>query len=215
MFPDQTPDHELVKRTAQGDLRAFRTLVEKHLARGVKVAERMLGNRQDAEDVMQETCLKIWKEAARWRPEAKFSTWLYRVVINGCLDRKRKFAPLTTDDFEGIVDETPGAEELLIRGEKAEQVKSALQKLPGRQRAAIVLSYYQDIGDRDAADCMELSLGAYQQLLFRAKQNLKASLLGCSKPYRHAHEDGHSFGFSEKLSSDSFLKTISKNVLEG
>ncbi len=175
---DQAPDHELMQRTSQGDLHAYRVLVGRHLARGVKVAERMLGNRQDAEDVMQETCLKVWKESGRWRPEAKFSTWLYRVIFNACLDRKRRFVPQTTDEFDGIADETRGAEETIIQSQRWAQVKGALQKIPDRQRAAIVLNFYEEMSNQDAADCMGLGLGAYQQLLFRAKQNLKNYLVG-------------------------------------
>ncbi|MDD3371744.1 MAG: sigma-70 family RNA polymerase sigma factor [Alphaproteobacteria bacterium] len=175
---DQTPDHELMRRTACGDLCAYRELVDKHLNRGVKVAERMLGNRQDAEDVMQETCLKIWKEAPRWRPEAKFTTWLYRVLLNACLDRKRRAAPVMTDNLEGIFDTQPLAEDILIWKERSDQVKCALQLLPERQRAALVLNYYEEQSNQDAADAMGIALGAYQQLLFRARQKMKDYLLG-------------------------------------
>jgi RNA polymerase sigma-70 factor (ECF subfamily) len=143
---------------------------------GVKVAERMLGNRQDAEDVMQEACLKIWKESPRWKPQAKFSTWLYRVVLNACLDRKRRVLPVMTDVVDDILDDHPIAEEMMIATQRLAAVKRALQDLPDRQRAAIVLNYYEDLNNQDAADVLGISLGAYQQLLFRAKQSLKDRL---------------------------------------
>lgn len=173
------PDHALLALVAQGDLRAFRELVGKHLNRGVKVAERMLGNRQDAEDVMQEVCLKVWKEAPRWQPRAKFSTWLYRVILNSCLDRKRRVVPFADNDaLDLVMDDTPAADEQIMDAQKAKRVHAALQSLPERQRASIVLSYYEELPNQDAADCMGIGLGAFQQLLHRAKQNLKTSLGG-------------------------------------
>ena len=174
---DVLSDHELLQRTAQGDMRAYRELVGRHLNRSVKIAERMLGNRQDAEDVVQETCLKIWKEAPRWKPKAKFSTWLYRVLLNACLDRKRKVVPIMTDELEELMDGQPIAEEMMIGRQRSEGVRYALSQLPDRQRAAIVLNYYEEMSNQDAADAMGIGLGAFQQLLFRAKQNVRAFLV--------------------------------------
>jgi RNA polymerase sigma-70 factor (ECF subfamily) len=174
---DQAGDHELMHRAAQGDMRAYRMLVGKHLVKGVKVAERMLGNRQDAEDVMQETCLKIWKEAPRWRPEAKFSTWLYRVILNACLDRKRRVVPVMVHEFEDIIDDKPASDDVLMWKQKSDKVKRVLQSLPDRQRAAVVLSYYEEMSNQEAADALGMGLNAFQQLLFRAKQKMKEQLL--------------------------------------
>lgn len=158
-------------------MRAYRELVGRHLNRGVKVAERMLGNRQDAEDVMQEACLKIWKEAPRWKPQAKFSTWLYRVVLNACLDRKRRIVPARAEEeLDEIADDKPMADAVMIGRQRSDSVKVALQALPDRQRAAVILSYYEELSNQEAADSMGVALGAFQQLLFRAKQNLKGIL---------------------------------------
>ena len=171
------PDHGLMLRIGQKDIEAYRELIGKHLNKGIKVAERMLGNRQDAEDVMQETCLKVWDEAERWKPKAKFSTWLYRVIFNACLDHKRKIVPFSgVEEVETLVDESPAADDVLIAGQRAKAVQRALQKLAERQRAAMILSYYENISNQDAADALEMNLGAFQQLLFRAKQNLKDEL---------------------------------------
>jgi RNA polymerase sigma-70 factor (ECF subfamily) len=177
LLVDQT-DYELLQKSAQGDMRAYCALVKRHLVRGVKVAERILGNRQDAEDVMQEACLKIWKESSRWKPQAKFSTWLYRVVINACLDKKRRVIHMMTDELGDILDDHPLAEELMIEQQQSRIIQAALQKLPGRQRAAVILNYYEGLGNQEAADSMGVALGAYQQLLVRAKQNLRDFLVG-------------------------------------
>lgn len=170
------PDHELVLRVAQRDTYAYGALVGKHLNRCLKVAERMLGNRQDAEDVVQEVCLKIWKEAARWKPKAKFSTWLYRVLLNACLDHKRRAIRFETDLLDEIADESPMHDEKMMHDQRSYRVKEALQQLPDRQRAAIVLGYYEGMSNQEAAEAMDVTLGSFQQLLFRAKQNLRDTL---------------------------------------
>ncbi len=174
---DIASDDELLRRTARKDMRAYGELIERHLNRGVRVAERMLGNRQDAEDVMQEACLKIWAQAPRWKPQAKFSTWLYRVVLNACFDRKRRYAPDTTDEMDNILDMQPIVEDRMIEEQRSARVKTALQRLPDRQRAAVVLNYYEEMSNQEAAASMEIGLGAYQQLLFRAKRKLKELLV--------------------------------------
>ena len=126
---------------------------------------------------MQEACLKIWRQAPHWQPAAKFSTWLYRIVLNACLDRKRR--PMVFADSEAldaIPDGMPAVDDRLIGEQRAQRVRAALQALPDRQRASIVLSYYEDMPNQIAADCMGVSLGAFQQLLHRAKQNLRTRL---------------------------------------
>lgn len=170
-------DYELVTRVGQGDRVAYRELVGRHLNRCIKIADRMLGNRQDAEDVMQEVCLKIWKEASRWKPRAKFSTWLYRVLLNACIDHKRKRVIFADDALEDIPSADPSFDERLMLEQSSLLVRQSLQRLPDRQRAAVILSYYEDMSNQEAADAMGLALGAYQQLLFRAKQNLRNDLL--------------------------------------
>ncbi len=173
-------------RIARQDKDAYRMLVGRHLGKSLKVAERVLGNRQDAEDVTQEVCLKIWDEAVRWEPRAKFSTWLYRVVINACLDRRRKAVPAAMEDLDLLADDAPGADEKMIADQLSDRVRRALQVLPERQRIAIVLGYYEELSNQEAADAMDIMLGAFQQLLFRAKQRLKDELISEEREYKHA-----------------------------
>ena len=170
-------DHELILCVARRDIVAYRELVSRHLGRCMKVAERVLGNQQDAEDVVQEACLKIWNDADKWRPKAKFSTWLYKVIVNACLDRRRKIVPLAVADLEFVIDDKLGADEIMIEEERWVSVRNALQRLPDRQRVAVVLSYYEGLSNQEAADAMGVLLGAFQQLLFRAKQKLKEELI--------------------------------------
>jgi len=172
------PDYDLILLVGKGNIIAYRELVHKHLNKGLRIAERMLGNRsrQDAEDIMQEVCLKIWDGAYKWKPEAKFSTWLYRVIINACIDYNRKVASFSDIEIGEIIDPSPNADEVMIKNNIAIKVKVALGKLPDRQRAAIVLSYYEGVSNQESAHIIGVRLGAFQQLLFRAKQNLKNEL---------------------------------------
>jgi RNA polymerase sigma-70 factor (ECF subfamily) len=170
-------DNELMRLAGQGDLAAYRMLVGRHLNRSVRFAERMLGNRQDAEDVVQEAFLKSWHEAAKWEPRAQFTTWLYRVLYNACLNRLRKHIQFSNVDIDVLADTRDDAEKALIQRQRAQQVKTCLQQLPEKQRAAVILSYYEEVSDQQAADTLGLSLGALQQLLFRARQGLRHLLL--------------------------------------
>ncbi len=126
-------------RVAQGNEPAFRTLAGRHAAKTFALTRRVLGNDADAEEIVQEAMLRVWVTAPRWRPDAAFKTWLYRVTLNLCLNRQRRkpFAPL--DEACDPPDPSPNAAEKLERRETERLVSTAIQGLPDRQRAAIVL----------------------------------------------------------------------------
>lgn len=171
-------DHELMARIAQSDKDAYRILVNKYLGLCIRFAERMLGSRQDAEDIAQETCLKIWQNPESWKRQSKFSTWLYRVIVNACIDHKRKVIPFANVEMEALHDHAEMVDEVLIARQKKDHMQQMLQKLPDRQRAALVLSYYEELSNQQAADALDINVLAVQQLLFRARQNLKLLLAG-------------------------------------
>ncbi len=176
--PSGDADHQLMQRIAQRDDAAYRALVGKYLNFCVRFAERMVGNRADAEEIAQDVCLKIWNEAPRWQPQAKFSTWLYRVMTNRCIDYKRKVVPFAPIDAETMADPTPAADDAMASKQRALRVRAALAELPERQRAAVTLSYFEGVTNAEAAEAMGMQLNAFQQLLFRARQSLKQSLSG-------------------------------------
>lgn len=150
-------------------------------------AERLLGNRAEAEDVTQDVFEKIWRQAERWEPRAQLKTWLYRVTYNACIDRKRKAARRREDgdgQLETIAEEAH-PERLLQQKQGIEAVRRALQTLPERQRAAVILSYYEGLSNQEAAEALSLELNAFQQLLFRARQNLKQELLSSRREVVH------------------------------
>ncbi len=170
-------DAPLMRRIGQKDVDAYRLLVKKYLNRALNFTERMVGNRSDAEDITQEAFLKVWKEAGRWEPKASFGTWFRKVLYNLCIDFIRKSRPLTTNtELEDTASEIPDAEKNLISLEVSNQVKQALQELPERQRAALILFYYEELSQNEAAEVLEVSVSALEALLFRARATLRKIL---------------------------------------
>lgn len=172
-------DTALMHRVARGDHAAYRLLVDKYLRHAVTVAYRVLYNRGDAEEVAQEAFLRVWQHAARWRADggASFKTWLNRVVVNLCIDRKRKPATAALDDQIEIADEEHGTPyDERLAAETSDHVALALQKLPERQRAAILLCFWEGESNIDAAKALDISIGALESLLIRAKRALRDDL---------------------------------------
>lgn len=171
------PDIALLVRIAEGDAAAVRAMVARKLPRLLALAVRMLGDAAEAEDVAQESFLRIWREAPRWRPgEARFDTWLHRVAMNLCHDRLRRRRELPTDTPPEGIDPDPPADIAIDAADRSKRVEHALQTLPPRQREAIVLQYYQELSNMDAADVMQISVEALESLLSRARRSLRALL---------------------------------------
>src|SRR5689334_849212 len=143
---DGPADHDLMARAAAGDGRAFQALVQRHAGRAHGLARRILGSDASAEDIVQEAFLRVWINAPRWRPDAAFRTWLYRIVVNLCLNAKRRAPDLPLDAGERVADPAPGADEQLKLRERDRQLAAAISALPERQRAAIVLTYQEGLG---------------------------------------------------------------------
>ena len=152
--------------------------MRKHLPRVTALARRMLSDTVEAEDVAQETFLRAWREAAKWRPgAAKFETWMHRVTLNLCYDRLRKRRE-TLDPDAGLdaIDPAPTPSQLHAAQDRAARVHAALQHLPPRQRAAIALCHFEELSNIDAAAALEVSVEALESLLSRGRRALKASL---------------------------------------
>lgn len=171
------PDGELVRRAAEGDGRAWQALVDRHLGLVHALATRLLGSRAEAEDVAQETFLRAWRHIDRWRPgQARWGTWLCRVALNLCRDRLRRPRPLALD--EELADSHPSPVAGLQAEAVAVQVRAALDRLPERQREALVLCYYEQMSNIEAAQVMEVSVEALESLLSRARRGLRRDLAG-------------------------------------
>jgi RNA polymerase sigma-70 factor, ECF subfamily len=168
-------DIELMQRTAKGDPSAFRSLSDEHLGSIMNFAYRMLHDRAEAQDIAQETFLRLWKDAGRYEPRARVGTWLHRIAHNLCIDRLRRGKERPSD----LLDEQPSSQELgelLAEKRTADAVELALASLPERQRAAIVLVYHQGLANTDAAEVMGVGVDALESLLARGRQGLRQKL---------------------------------------
>ncbi|MBR8141689.1 RNA polymerase sigma factor [Burkholderia sp. AU19243] len=178
---DADPDAELVARVGARDASAVRVLVARKLPRLLALATRMLGDRSEAEDVAQETFLRIWNHAPRWRDgEARFDTWLHRVVLNLCYDRLRGRREEPVDTLPDVADTQPEPAAHAELRSRDVRVRAALAALPPRQREALVLQYYQEMSNVEAANLMGITVDALESLLARARRNLRAQLAGDS-----------------------------------
>ncbi|MBX3553708.1 MAG: RNA polymerase sigma factor [Pseudolabrys sp.] len=169
-------DEALMARIGRGDEAAFRALSRRHLASVVALARHIVRNGADAEDIAQEAMLRVWTHAPRWQPLASFRTWLTRIVVNLCLDRKRRATPLPLDVAGDPADNTPGVEQQLEASEADRRVNAAIDALPPRQRAAIALTYRDGLSNAEAAEALGTSVSALETLLVRAKQKLRSEL---------------------------------------
>ena len=173
---EKKSDEDLMLSVAEGNESAFRCLVGRHAAKTFALTRRMLGNDADAEELVQEAMLRVWISAPRWRPDAAFKTWLYRVTFNLCLNRKRQksFAPL--DEAFDPPDPSPSAADQLERRQTDSLVEKAIAGLPDRQRAAIVLTYYDGLSNAETASVLDTTISSVEALLIRAKRSLRAEL---------------------------------------
>ncbi len=171
------PDEELVSRVGQGDPAAIQAMVARKLPRMLALAQRMLNDPAEAEDVAQEAMLKAWRQAPRWKPgKARFDTWLHRVALNLCYDRLRRRREVPTDVVPDRPDPGPLPDQGLHAAALGARVNVALAQLPQRQREAIVLCHYQELGNIEAAALLEISVEALESLLSRGRRALRASL---------------------------------------
>ena len=162
-------------RAAQGDGRAFRVLAERHAGRALGLARRILGNEAMAEDIVQDAFLRVWINAPRWRPQAQFRTWIYRIVVNLCLNAKRRAPDLPLAAAEHVADPARSADAQLEARERDRRLAAAVDALPERQRAAIVLTYQEGLGNAEVADVLDTSISGVETLLVRAKRALRAA----------------------------------------
>ncbi|MDE2181641.1 MAG: RNA polymerase sigma factor [Alphaproteobacteria bacterium] len=171
------PDADLVARVGKGDRAAAQVLMARHLPRMLALARRMLPERAEAEDIVQESFLKLWTNAAKWRPgQAKFETWLYRVTLNLCYDRLRKKPSIGLDAVANMPDPGPPPDTGLDHAVMATAIEEALATLPDRQKAAILLCHYQERGNVEAAEILGVSVEALESLLSRGRRSLRTKL---------------------------------------
>ena len=174
-----TDDDVLMVRVAARDAAAFRLIVERHAVMVRRIGYRMLGDVTEAEDIAQEAMARLWQHAARWRAGGPgIAAWLHRVAVNACLDRLRKRRPVSAEGLPERVDEAPLADAVIDATAQRQAVIACVQALPDRQRAAIILTYYEGVSNMMAASALDMNIKAFESLLHRARQALKSSLIG-------------------------------------
>jgi RNA polymerase sigma-70 factor (ECF subfamily) len=171
-------DVELLALTAAGDQAAFAELVRSHQSRVFNMAYRFSRDRQDAEDLTQEVFLKVWKYAQTFKGKSAFSTWLYRLAVNTCLNdrQKKKIDPEPLPLLGEFAAETNAAGAEIITRERENLLNKALNGLPVRQKMALILANFEGKSYEEIAAVMEVSVSAVETLLFRARQNLAGIL---------------------------------------
>lgn len=177
----------LMKRIAHGDLLAFRRLVERHQKGLLNFIYRYTGDRLLAEDITQEVFLRVHKSAPYYKPKAKFSTWLFKIATNLCLNELRSKNPpavsLTDLDQSETNPLTPNhllekskPDSILEARELGMAILDAIGMLPEKQRVAFLLHRYEDKTYGQISEIMDCTVSAVESLLFRAKQNLRKRL---------------------------------------
>lgn len=170
-------EETLLRLYANGDSEAARELVGRLGPRAYSVALRVLGNRAEAEDVTQEAMLRLWRIAPEWQSgQAKVSTWLYRVVMNLCLDLRRRRQTLDLDDIPEPEDDKPEAMDRLLHVARVDALQDALMRLPVRQRQAVVLRHIEELSNPEIAGIMEIGVEAVESLTARGRRTLAAVL---------------------------------------
>lgn len=170
-------DAALMARLAAGESAALDVLVQRHQQRVRSLAMRLTGHGDAADDVAQDAFMRVMRSAGSYAPTAAFSTWLYRIVVNLCLDRQRRRA----DRHLALQDETPqhasaGAEQPLLEQERAVAVRREVEALPERQRLAVILHRFQGLSHAEVAEVMGCSESAVESLLVRGYAQLRQRL---------------------------------------
>jgi RNA polymerase sigma-70 factor (ECF subfamily) len=189
----QIPSEDLMTRIAKGDADAFEVLVDRHQASILNLIYRFIGDRTQAKDLAQEVFIRVWQAAKTYKPEAKLTTWIYRITTNLCFNelksarRKRWFSFNRSDEYsentleQTLADSSPSAEDLLLSKERSRQISDALQSLPDNQRMALVLKRYDGLSYQEIAQVIGCSVSAVESLLVRAKRTLQEKLKNYEK----------------------------------
>jgi RNA polymerase sigma-70 factor (ECF subfamily) len=193
MAPELDPDARLMLRVQRGDRAAFEALVEKYKQPVMNLVYRMIGDLQESEDLSQNVFVQVYKSARRYRATARFSTWLYTIARNLCLNELRRrsrhpaesldASPPDQDDYSlhhHLKDAaTPSPPDACLLAELEERIEQALALLPENQRTAVVLCRQQDLSYEQIADILGCSVSATKSLIHRARESLRHRL----KPY--------------------------------
>ena len=178
-------DHALMASVAKGDQRAFRQLVERHQNAVVGTVTKMLGNASDSEDIAQMVFIRIWKHAGNYKPDNKFTTYLYTIVRNLVYNESRRRSrkrTISTDQREDEQhlhypdDPAYQPDATLLDNELRAEIDAAIESLPETQRLAVILRRYENLPYEEIAEVLDTSVSSVKSLLFRARTTLRETL---------------------------------------
>jgi RNA polymerase sigma-70 factor, ECF subfamily len=177
-------DSDLISRAAGGDTTAFQALVERHRSMVYRVAYQFAGNHYDAEDIAQDVFIKVYRSLDRFRHEAQLTSWLYRIVMNACIDHRRRqssggaapFGEEAEYRLQNTAEERPGPEDSTYAGELGGVLESAIARLPKGQRIVFVMRHHQGLKLCEIADALGLAEGTVKRQLHAAVHRLRAAL---------------------------------------
>jgi RNA polymerase sigma-70 factor (ECF subfamily) len=184
----EIPSENLMARIAEGDEDAFEILVNRHQTSVLNLIYRFIGDRTQAKDLAQEVFIRVWQAARSYQPKAKFTTWVYRITANLCVNelksaRRKKWFSFNQSDKDGehtfeetLADSAPSSEDLLLEKERSRRISDALQSLPENQRMALILKRYEGLSYQEIAQIIGCSVSAVESLLVRAKRTLQEKL---------------------------------------
>lgn len=178
---DAISDTELLRQIKAGHHPAYKTIVDRYLGKLWRLAVNVLRNETEAEDVVQDVLLTVWKNREDWNEDgsATFSTWIYRVTLNRCIDQKRRRKVTVDSDTidENIAsDATPDADKQMISHQQSQNLLELLKILPENQRIAMIYCYYDDLTVKEISDKMQASEQSVRSLLKRARKALREKL---------------------------------------
>jgi RNA polymerase sigma-70 factor, ECF subfamily len=177
-------DSDLISRAAGGDPSAFQALVERHRSMVYRVAYQFAGNHHDAEDIAQEVFIKVYRSLDRFRQDSQLSSWMYRIVMNACIDHRRRdtsagavpFGEEAEQKMVNTPESRPGPEEHAYAGELGQVLESEIGRLPKGQRIVFVMRHHQGMKLCEIAVALGLAEGTVKRQLHAAVHRLRQTL---------------------------------------
>ena len=176
-------ERKLIARASGGDASAFNALMEAHERRMYAVALRMCGNREDAQDCLQEAMLRIYKSIGSFKGQSSFATWAYRITMNTCLDELRKKKNKQNTSLDSLLevgwsptDGSNAPEKHAIQAEVRKSLHAAIQDLPEDMRSAIVLRDIQGLAYDEIAEALDVNVGTIKSRISRGREKLREKL---------------------------------------
>jgi RNA polymerase sigma-70 factor (ECF subfamily) len=174
------PDAELMLRVKDGDTASFALLLERHRGPVIRFLYRMVQNQAVAEELAQETFLRVYRARASYEPAAKFTSWLFRIAmhlaVNSLRDGRVEKLQESLDEETQLADRNPTIEQKLLSRAKLDEVRRAIAALPDKQRAAVLMHKYEEMDYKQIARVLNCSESAVKSLLFRAYETMRARL---------------------------------------